>query len=166
MENASKALVIAGAILLAILLISVALLIFNSTKGTTNQAVASGDFISLEATIAKIDMQFSKYEGIQSGETVKQLFYDVADYNANNGSYQGDETTTNYERKIAISVSNRIIGKETNVSSAGIDTIEKIYDNQVAPYINAGNKVLVTMNKSLPKEHYDYIYWISVNPVN
>lgn len=38
MENASKALLIAGAILIAILLISLGIIMFNSSKGTTDQA--------------------------------------------------------------------------------------------------------------------------------
>ena len=38
MENASKALIIAGAILISILLISVGILIFNSTSGVTDSA--------------------------------------------------------------------------------------------------------------------------------
>lgn len=38
MENASKALIIAGAILISILLISLGIIMFNSSKGTTDQA--------------------------------------------------------------------------------------------------------------------------------
>ena len=38
MENASKALIIAGAILISILLISLGIVMFNASKGTTGQA--------------------------------------------------------------------------------------------------------------------------------
>jgi len=38
MENASKALIIAGAILISILLISLGIMLFNSSKGVTDQA--------------------------------------------------------------------------------------------------------------------------------
>lgn len=38
MENASKALIIAGAILISILLISLGIIMFNASKGTTDQA--------------------------------------------------------------------------------------------------------------------------------
>lgn len=38
MENASKALIIAGAILVSILLISLGIVMFNASKGTTGQA--------------------------------------------------------------------------------------------------------------------------------
>ena len=46
MENANKALIIAGAILIAILLIALALYIFNSGKGTTDQAQILGSTMS------------------------------------------------------------------------------------------------------------------------
>jgi len=49
MENASKALIIAGAILISILLISVGILIFNSVSGTTNNADAAGDAMEIAA---------------------------------------------------------------------------------------------------------------------
>ena len=38
MENASKALIIAGSVLIAILLISLGIIMFNASKGTTDQA--------------------------------------------------------------------------------------------------------------------------------
>lgn len=42
MENASKALIIAGAILISILLISLGIIMFNSSKSTTDQASQAG----------------------------------------------------------------------------------------------------------------------------
>ena len=51
MENASKALIIAGAILISILLISLGIIMFNTSKGTTVQAGATGDL--LEAQVGK-----------------------------------------------------------------------------------------------------------------
>lgn len=38
MENASKALIIAGAILISILLISLGIIMYNASTGTTDQA--------------------------------------------------------------------------------------------------------------------------------
>ena len=46
MENASKALIIAGAILISILLISLGILMFNASKGTTDQASSTGNALS------------------------------------------------------------------------------------------------------------------------
>ena len=41
MENASKALIIAGAILISILLISLGIVMFNASKGTTRSSKGS-----------------------------------------------------------------------------------------------------------------------------
>jgi len=50
MENASKALIIAGAILLAILLITLGISIFNSQKGIDDKAAVVGELIELKAS--------------------------------------------------------------------------------------------------------------------
>ena len=47
MENASKALIIAGAILLSILLISLGILIYNNAKGTVSEANLSEQEIQM-----------------------------------------------------------------------------------------------------------------------
>jgi len=49
MENASKALIIAGAILISILLISVGILMFNSSSGVTDNAGETGDVMASAA---------------------------------------------------------------------------------------------------------------------
>lgn len=49
MENASKALIIAGAILISILLISAGILIFNSGSGISDDSEATGDAMALAA---------------------------------------------------------------------------------------------------------------------
>jgi len=58
MGNASKALIIAGAILISILLISVGILIFNNAKGTTTSA-DDVDFamkLAAQKTLAEMDI--------------------------------------------------------------------------------------------------------------
>ena len=67
MENASKALIIAGAILLAILLISLGIMIFNQAQDTVNNSGMS------QAEISAFNNQFLKYEGTQKGSVVKSL---------------------------------------------------------------------------------------------
>ena len=67
MENASKALIIAGAILLAILLISLGILIFNQAQDTVNNSGMS------QAEITAFNNKFLKYEGVQKGSVVKSL---------------------------------------------------------------------------------------------
>lgn len=84
MENASKALIIAGAILLAILLISLGIYIFSQAQSVVNDSGFS------KAEIQTFNNQFSKYEGIQTGASVKSLIQEVntsntTDANAQNG---------------------------------------------------------------------------------
>ena len=77
MENASKALIIAGAILLAILIISLGILIYNQAAG-----IANGNAMS-EVEITQFNTQFTQYEGRQSGSTVRALLQKVISNNLN-----------------------------------------------------------------------------------
>ena len=73
MENASKALIIAGAILLAILLISLGIMIFSQA-----QSVINGTGMT-DAEITTFNSKFQKYEktnGIK-GALVKSLINDI-----------------------------------------------------------------------------------------
>ena len=77
MENASKALIIAGAILLSILLISLGIMIFNQAQDTvTNSGMT-------EAELTAFNNKFLKYEGKQKGTMVKSMIQDVMANNAN-----------------------------------------------------------------------------------
>ena len=82
MENASKALIIAGAILLAILLISLGILIFNQAQDTVNNSGMS------QAEITAFNNKFLKYEGTQKGSVVKSMINEVIASNsdANNSN--------------------------------------------------------------------------------
>ena len=79
MENASKALIIAGAILIAILLISVAVLIINSTSSTTDRIKTQSDVMSIQA----YNSQFLSYlSDNASGREAKSLISLVMSQNA------------------------------------------------------------------------------------
>ena len=80
MENASKALIIAGAILLAILLISLGIMIFNQAQDTVNNSGMS------QAEITAFNNKFLKYEGTQKGSVVKSLVNEVISNNANSSN--------------------------------------------------------------------------------
>ena len=79
MENASKALIIAGAILLAILLISLGIMIYNQAQNTVNNSGMS------EAEISSFNNKFLKYEGTQTGSVVKSLINEVIVTNSPGG---------------------------------------------------------------------------------
>ena len=84
MENASKALIIAGAILLSILLISLGIYIFQQANG-----VISGSGMT-KAEITAFNQQFTKYEGKRKGSDIRALVQDVI---ANNNSDDASDET-------------------------------------------------------------------------
>lgn len=83
MENASKALIIAGSILIAIILIAVGVRIFNSTQGTTDSAEMNMD----STKISMFNNRFTEYAGKNiSGVYVKTLVEKVIASNATSES--------------------------------------------------------------------------------
>ena len=70
MENASKALIIAGAILISILIISVGIMIFNSSSGLFSSATSKMS----DQEKQLFNSTFTMYEGTRvSGSSVKEL---------------------------------------------------------------------------------------------
>ena len=69
MENASKALIIAGAILISILLIGVSMMIYNSSQDITENARRTMSQQDIDA----FNSQWTKYEGNQPGASVLGL---------------------------------------------------------------------------------------------
>ncbi len=83
MENASKALLIAGAILIAILLISVGMMVMQSGQG-----IISGAEESMSAhEIELFNKEFENYIGKQKGSSVRGLMSKVK---ASNASHDED----------------------------------------------------------------------------
>ena len=81
MENASKALVIAGAILVSILLISIGVLIINSTNKMTDQVGGTSDTMAIQS----FNAQFTAYEGTENtAAQIKELQSKVNASNAAN----------------------------------------------------------------------------------
>lgn len=79
MENASKALIIAGAILLSIAIIGVGMFVYNSVSDTiTDAADMSQDEINT------YNQTFANYEGTRNGTQVKQLCTAIRSHNTSN----------------------------------------------------------------------------------
>mgnify|MGYP005781722369 FL=1 len=79
MENASKALIIAGAILLAILIISLGIMIYNQASGVVNNNSMS------QVDISSFNQQFTQYEGTNvRGAQVNSLLSQVQSSNVSN----------------------------------------------------------------------------------
>lgn len=75
MENASKALIIAGAILLAILIIGLGVFIYNQASNSIGNTGMD------QLAIQQFNRQFELYEGTQPGNQVKQLLKAVISNN-------------------------------------------------------------------------------------
>ncbi len=104
MENASKALIIAGAILLGILIVGLGMYIYQ-------QAVGAMEGINFDTQqIQSYNAKFEQYEGRQSGTSAIQLCNDVR---AHNSSNQADAT-------LQISITYGNIG--TTKTEATLDT--------------------------------------------
>ena len=69
MENATKALIIASAVLIVLVLIGVSLKVLGSTRGVTEQVDASATV--MEASV--FNSQFLKFEGEQKARDVRSL---------------------------------------------------------------------------------------------
>jgi uncharacterized protein HemX len=73
MENASKALIIASAILLSILIIGIGMYVYSSSHNTLEGAK---DQMS-EQDKTNFNQQWNTYEGAQGGNTVKSLLQKI-----------------------------------------------------------------------------------------
>lgn len=84
MENATKALLIAGSVLIAIVLIAVGIKILGSTSGVTEQVGQLSN--SLETSI--FNSQYTQYEGTQKRSAIRALYRLVQQNNSKNSNRQ------------------------------------------------------------------------------
>lgn len=77
MENASKALIIAGAILLAILIIGLGMFIYNQAADTLGKTDLTGQQVD------SYNREFLQYEGTRQGSQVKTLLNNIKSHNRN-----------------------------------------------------------------------------------
>lgn len=110
MENASKALIIAGAILISIVLIAVGVMVVNGANGAIDTAI--GQMSDSEKTI--FNQKFESYEGSQKGSSVKSLLSAIEANNSN------DSGATIVE--VNILGSTFYAGNQVNTNDAGLST--------------------------------------------
>ena len=79
MENASKALIIAGAILISILLVGISVALYNAATSPVEQAIGQ----SADQGVQIFNSKFDRYIGKQSGSNVRTLIQTVIANNAN-----------------------------------------------------------------------------------
>ncbi len=122
MENASKALIIAGAILLSILIISLGIMIYN-TAAETIESTSMGD-IEKNA----FNEQFLNYEGAQTGSKVNAMLIKII---SNNVQYQDE---SNKIVKATLDGEEIITGTETTLTTRTDTskkyTVEAIYGDE------------------------------------
>lgn len=104
MENASKALIIAGAILISILLISVGIMVMNSTDEVTGGMQQQMDSTAIQT----FNSQFSNYIGTQSASVARSLCSTVIANNA----------TSSHQ----VTVNGKATSAEISAESAALDT--------------------------------------------
>lgn len=116
MENASKALLIAGAILVCILLIGIGMLVYTSTQGTISEAVAQ--MSSQEKDI--FNSQFEQYAGTRvNGSSVKALLQKVRSNNSANKDIDGKVITVTSDGTTNVNTDNDgVVGDFTNLNTA------------------------------------------------
>lgn len=136
MENASKALIIAGAILLSILIIGLGMLIFNQAKEAINGTGLD------DTKVATYNAQFDDYMGTNvSGTKVRSLYDTVRNHNITN---QDDDS-------LLVSINDENTASGLNTAKAAIKagktyTVEVTddgYDTKTGYIIN----ITVTENK-------------------
>ena len=84
MENASKALIIAGAILISILLISIGIILINSGRDITSTGTSGIQSQKIQAFNSK----FTAYEGTKKGSEIRGLVGEVNASNATDSEHQ------------------------------------------------------------------------------
>ena len=87
MENATKALMIAGAVLIAILIISVGMMIFSQGDSVIKGSQGKIDQVAVQA----FNSAYDSYEGDQKGSALKQLISTVISSNATYTGIQDDK---------------------------------------------------------------------------
>lgn len=123
MENASKALLIAGAVLIVILLIAMGMKIFRSQDDMADQVETN-----VQTTeILTFNNKFYKYAGKQKGTQVKALINDVIAHNA-----------TEEVRKVSVK-GNTDLSNITNLLNS-IDSMKEytvtVFTNPSTGYVN------------------------------
>ena len=142
MENASKALIIAGAILISILLISVGILIMNSTNGI--QSTMTDQMSGTEKQA--FNAQFSNYMGSNKTATeVKALFEKVQVNNASS------------DYKIFMTVSSTATASTTAVTASNIASLNSSYRYKIVIEDKGNNGTATSVATQNPDGIYDTI---------
>ena len=98
MENASKALIIAGTIIIVMIVIAAGMYLFNSAGGLSASVQSKWS----DDEILNFNRQFTKYEGTQKGSSVKELIETV------NRSNERSDVKVSFNNNTYVNVSNNV----------------------------------------------------------
>lgn len=121
MENASKALIIAGAILISIVLIGVGVLIVGNAQGIFGQ----GSTQMSQMEISAFNEPFMAFEGKQSGSNVRSLLQKLATHNQ---TYT-DDNTKQIKLGGSAFIMNQLSATKSRVNVGTTYTVSFDYDN-------------------------------------
>lgn len=127
MENASKALIIAGAILLAILIISLGILIYNQAS-----SVAQKNGMD-EVETSSFNQKFTQYEGKVKGSTVRSLVQAVI---ANNSAEENEERQVTITGNVITTSDSWKNADTSSIKSANTYTVKCSYTNGLVSSID------------------------------
>jgi len=143
MENASKALIIAGAILLSIAIIGIAMFIYTQAEDTIKSA---GTGLSTQQ-ITTFNAEYTAYEGTRSGTVVRTLLDKIRTFNIENNEDSAEQIgvlagksaaaiteTANAGSKAATDI-NKI---KADIKPGSKYTIDFGYDGQTGRVISMG----------------------------
>ena len=119
MENASKALIIAGAIILPILIIGLGMFIFQKANSATEGADLSSQKVKAYNSV------FEQYVGTQTGVNVKALLDEVRSHNLANAS----DASLNIDVKSKASAASITNPPDAAVTAATVNTIRATIQN-------------------------------------
>lgn len=135
MENASKALIIAGAILLSILIIAIGMYIYNSSSNSIQNAAGQ---IS-QQDISAFNNQIEMYQGRQVGTNVKSLISTIASICKENSSEATKLPDLYYQAS----------------SSSGMEDVEtSVGDTDIQSRMNKAKALIES-------RHYYYVYCLT-----
>ena len=135
MDNASKALIIAGAILIAVMLVSLGVMLYNTAAG-----VAEGTIGTVEALgVGGFNAQFNQYMGERQRASVAQGLIDKVITNNANG-----DTTISVQLLKGTSTNSKLAASKTSdtaklTETRGlITTKDTVYKIEVGSYDTSG----------------------------
>lgn len=146
MENASKALIIAGAILLSILIIAIGMYIYNSSQNSIAEAGSQIDTQERQ----NFNQQWEMYEGKQSGSNVRALISKMA----SNAKANEDESSRLPDLHYEATASGSMEDVESDIG----DDINIAGFNTARTAIQARHQYTVTLHLNATTALVDAVY--------